>query len=85
MRGWLVLPSFLWAGAATAIPGTPAHLPLASRFDLTRFAVRPALAQGHHAATTRWLTAHIVPPPGPPHDPAMVKIRGKTVKFRMRF
>lgn len=79
------MASFLWAGTAHAMPAEVAHMPLASRFDLTRFAVRPAFAHDHHAATARWLTADITPPPGPPGDPAMIRIRGKKVKFRMNF
>lgn len=85
MRGWLVLASVLWAGAAEAMPPQTSHLPLASRFDLTRLAVRPTMDIGHHEIATRWLTADLTPPPGPPRDPAMVKFRGKKVKFRMSF
>ncbi|MDH7641020.1 hypothetical protein [Sphingomonas oryzagri] len=67
------------------MPPEPSHLPLASRFDLTRFAVRPAMEIGHHASATRWLATDLTPPPAPPHDPAMLRIRGKKVKFRMSF
>jgi len=60
-------------------------MPLASRFDLTRFLLHPVAEQDDHIAASRWLTADIAPPPGPPRDPPPVRIRGKKVKFRMRF
>jgi hypothetical protein len=60
-------------------------MPLASRFDLARLIVQPALAQSDRVATSRWLIADIVPPPGPPRDPPLLRIRGKKVKMRLSF
>jgi len=60
-------------------------MPLASRFDLTRFLLHPVAEQDDHVIASRWLAADITPPPGPPHDPPLVRIHGKKVKFRMPF
>lgn len=60
-------------------------MPLASGFDLTSFVVQSQARPSDHIAASRWLIDDIAPPPGPPHDPPLVKIRGKKVKFRMSF
>lgn len=85
MRWWLVIALLGSAGAAHAAPVGHAPMPIASRFDLTRFMVQPVAEQTDRISTSRWLTADIMPPPGPPRDPPMVRIRGKKVKFRMSF
>lgn len=72
-------------GAAHAAPVVPLRMPLASGFDLTRFVVQPAAAHGVHTMASRWLIDDITPPPGAPRDPPLVKIRGRKVKFLMRF
>ncbi|MBA2936135.1 hypothetical protein HZF05_18795 [Sphingomonas sp. CGMCC 1.13654] len=71
--------------AANAAPADFGRVPFASSFDLASFIIRPTSKQVRHQGVSRWLTEDIEPPPGPPRDPPIVKIRGKKVKFRMRF
>jgi hypothetical protein len=86
MRRWLVIALLASSGAAAhAAPAGHVRMPLASGFDLTSFVVRSPADPNGHIAASRWLTADIARPPGPPHDPPLVKIRGKKVKFRMSF
>ena len=85
MRWWLVIVLLGSAGAARAAPVGHVPVPIASHFDLTRFMVQPVAEQTDRIDDSRWLTADIAPPPGPPRDPPMVRIRGKKVKFRMSF
>ena len=72
-------------GLSGAAHAAPASVPIASRFDLTRFMVHPVAERADRIAASRWLTADIAQPPGPPHDAPLLRIRGKKVKFRMRF
>jgi hypothetical protein len=85
MRRWLAIALLVSPGIAHAAPAGLSPMPLASRFDLTRFVSQPIAGQGGHVAVSRWLIADVTPPPGPPHDPPLVRIHGKKVKFRMSF
>jgi hypothetical protein len=85
MRRWLITLLLLSPGAAHAASAGVDAMPIASRFDLTRSLLHPVAELDDHALTPRWLAADIALPPGPPHDPPLVRIHGKKVKFRMRF
>jgi hypothetical protein len=86
MRRWLAITLLCGSGAAHAATPTGAvRMPIASRFDLSRFMMQPVAEQSGTADDSRWLAAEIAPPPGPPHDAPLVRIRGKKVKFRMSF
>lgn len=85
MRWWLVLVSMGLSGAAHAESAVRSAMPIASRFDLNRFMAQPVAERIDRVTGSRWLIADIAPPPGPPHDAPLLRIRGKKVKFRMSF
>lgn len=79
------------AGAAHAMGPPALRGPLASGFDLASVSVQaafgglPAAGADHGDPDSRWLPSPLAAPPGPPHDLARLRIRGKKVKFRMAF
>jgi hypothetical protein len=86
MRGWFALSLLLCAGAAQAAPWEGGGWPIASHFDLSRsltdriaFGAPPQLL----SAAGRWTLHELEVPPGPPHDPPLVRLRGKHVKVRI--
>ena len=82
----LGLSLLLCAGAAQAAPWHGGGRPVASHFDLSRlFSDRIAFNTAPRAAslTGRWTFHEIEAPPGPPHDPPTVRLRGKHVKVRI--
>jgi hypothetical protein len=85
MRGLLGLSLLLCAGAAQAAPWDGGGRPIASHFDLSRLTEKVAFdaAPRASALTSRWTFHEIEAPPGPPHDPPMVRLRGKHVKLRI--
>jgi len=66
MRTWLAIVMMGLAGSAQAAPVERVSMPIASRFDLTRFMMHPVADQGVRIDDSRWLAAEITPPPGRP-------------------
>ena len=85
MRWWFALSLLCIAGAAHAAPAP--RLPLASGFDLISLVSQLSFASLSPAldGADRWMAVDVAPPPGPPHDPPKLRIRGKKVKFRLAF